>query len=122
MLTAAFSLLSIAVLAGSVLAVLHMRENAALPPLPWGLLHAATALAGLVLLAIAISGPVHGLRQGTAGFGAAAAALLVFAALLGAALLAARLRRGKVSDGLIGMHAMIAISGFVVLMAYYFAG
>lgn len=66
MLTAAFITLTVAVLAGSLLAVLHLRE--------------------------------------------------------GAALLAARLRRGRVPGALIAVHAMIAVSGFVVLAAYYFAG
>jgi len=48
--------------------------------------------------------------------------MLAVAALVGAALLAARLRRGRVPGALIAVHAMIAVSGFVVLAAYYFAG
>ena len=67
-------------------------------------------------------GPARGVEQGTAAFGAGSAAILALAALVGVALLVARLRRGKVSSTLIGVHATLAVSGFVVLAAYYFAG
>ncbi len=122
MLSAAFILITVAVLAGSLLAVLHMRENARLPAWPFPALHGLAALGGLALLALALSGPARGLEQGAAAFGAGAAAILALAALVGATLLSARLRRGQVPGGLIAVHAMIAVSGFVVLAAYYFAG
>jgi len=122
MLSAAFLALTVAVLIGALLAVLHLRENAALPAFSLGVLHGLIALGGLGCLALALRGPVRGAEQGTAAFGAGAAAILALAALVGGALLAARLRRGQVPATLIAVHAMIAISGFVVLAAYYFAG
>ncbi|MEJ2376303.1 MAG: hypothetical protein P8Y53_10655 [Pseudolabrys sp.] len=122
MLTAGFTLLTLAVLAGSLLAVLHMRENKALPAWPWAALHGLAAVGGLILLALSLGGPTRGAAQGTAGFGAGAAAILALAALFGAMLVSARVRCGQVPGALIAVHAMIAVSGFVVLMAYYFAG
>jgi len=121
-LTAAFITLTVAVLAGSLLAVLHLREGAALPAWPPAAVHGLLGIGGLVLLALALRGPARGASQGTAAFGAAAAAILALAVLVGAALLSARLRRGQVPGALIAVHAMIAVSGFVVLAAYYFAG
>ncbi len=122
MLSAAFIVLTVAVLIGTLLAVLHMRENAALPAWPLPALHLLAALGGLAALALSLRGPARGVEQGTAAFGAGSAAILALAALVGIALLVARLRRGKVSSALIGVHATLAISGFVVLAAYYFAG
>lgn len=122
MLTAAFTMLAVAVAAGSLLAVLHIREGAGLPAWPLAALHGLVALGGLGLLALALRGPARGADQGTAGFGVAAAAALALAALVGAALLAARLRKRRVAGTLIAVHSMIAVTGFVVLAAYFFAG
>lgn len=122
MLTAAFAVLAVAVALGSLLGVLHVREGASLPAWPLAALHGLFAIGGLALLVLALGGPARGAGQGTAGFGAAAAAILALAALVGAALMAARLRKGRVAQGLIGLHAMIAVTGFVVLAAYFFAG
>jgi hypothetical protein len=60
MLYTAFTVLGIAVLLGSVLAVLHLREGATPPPWPLGALHGLIALAGLGLLGIALRGPRAG--------------------------------------------------------------
>ena len=118
MLNAAFVVLAIAVLLGSALAVLHLREHAAAPPWPLGALHGAIALGGLGCLALALRGPVRGLDQGTASFGTMAAALLALAALVG---LAARLRGRRLSGMLIGIHATFAVGGFIILLAYVLA-
>jgi hypothetical protein len=58
MLTAAFVILSISVLLGSPLAVLHLRTDGAVAP-PWrfAALHGLVALAGLGCLALALRGP-----------------------------------------------------------------
>jgi len=122
MLTAAFALLAFAVALGVLLGVLHMREAAGLPAWPLAALHGFFAIGGLALLVLALRGPARGTSQGTAGFGIAAAALLTAAALVGAALLAGRLRKGRVTHGLIALHAMIAVTGFIVLAAYFSAG
>jgi hypothetical protein len=122
MLNAAFIVLGIAVLLGGVLAVLHLREGAAPPPLPFGALHGFIAIAGLALLALALRGPPRGIAQGTGSFGTIAAALIGMAALVGLTQLAARLRNRRLPGMLIGIHATLAVGGFVVLLAYVLAG
>jgi hypothetical protein len=121
MLNAAFILLALAVLIGSVLAVLHMRDGAAIPPWPFGALHGLIGVGGLGLLALTLQGPVRGAAQGTASFGAIAAGLAGSAAIIGLMLFNAKLRQGRISSSLIGVHAMLAIGGFVVLLAYVLA-
>jgi hypothetical protein len=121
MLAAAFLLLSIAVLLGCVLAVLDMRGGAATPLWWLGAPHGLAALSGLACLVLALRGPVRGLDQGTASFGALSAWLLAAAALMGVSLLGARLRRRRLPGFQIGLHATLAVSGFVVLAAYFFA-
>jgi hypothetical protein len=122
MLNAAFIVLGIAVLLGCVLAVLHLRTGAAPPPWPFGALHGLIAVAGLGLLTLALRGPPRGLEQGTGAFGIIAAVLIALAALAGLALLAARLRKRRLSGTLIGIHATLAVGGFVILLAYVLAG
>lgn len=121
MLNAAFIVLGIAVLLGSVLAVLHLREGTA-PPWSLGALHGFFAIVGLGLLMLALRGPPRGLAQGTGSFGIIAATLIGMAALAGLAQLAARLRQKRLPGLLIGMHATLAVGGFVVLLAYVLAG
>ncbi len=127
MLTAAFVILTLAVALGAVLAVLHLRPTrTATPPLlpgwPLGALHGSLALTGLACLALALRGPPRGVQQGTASFGLIAAVLFVLAALLGARLLAARIFNKPIGGGTIAIHATLAVSGFVILAAYVFAG
>ena len=121
MLTASFIVLGIAVLLGSGLAVLHLREGAAAPARPLGALHGLVAIAGLGLLALALRGPPRGVEQGTGSFGMIAAVLIALAALIGILLLAARLRKRRLPGVLIGIHATFAVGGFVVLLAYVLA-
>lgn len=122
MLYTAFTFLGIAVLLGNVLAVLHLREGATPPPWPLGALHGLIALAGLGLLGLALRGPPRGLDQGTGSFGAIAATLIALAALVGLAQLAGRLRKRRLSGMLIGIHATLAVGGFVILLAYVLVG
>jgi hypothetical protein len=123
MLTAALASLAVAVLLGSALAVMHLRTDGAGAP-PWRLaaLHGLVAVAGLGCLVLALRGPPRGLAQGTAAFGMIAAALLVPAVLLGAGFLVARLRQRRLPGLLIGIHATLAVSGFVILTVYILAG
>jgi len=119
MLLAAFVILGIAVSLGAVLAVLHLRTAGAARP-RWKLaaLHGLVAIAGLVCLALALQGPPRGLDQGAGSFGMIAAVLIALAALLGAGFLAARLCKLRIAGILIGVHATLAVSGFVILAAY----
>jgi hypothetical protein len=122
MLIAAFVLLGIALLIGTALAVMHMREGVMAPHWSGGALHALLAIVGLGCLLLALRGPARGVSQGTASFGAIAAALLVLAAAIGLMLLGTRLGRRRIAGALIGVHATLAVGGFVVLAAYVLAG
>ena len=139
MLTASFIILCFAVLLGSVLAVLHLRrpigaDAASLPvpwpvpwPIPWPVaaLHGLLGVGRLVCLLVALRepplGPERGLAQGTASFGAIAATLLALAALAGGGILLTHLRKKRRAATLIGVHAALAVSGFVILAAYLLA-
>ena len=122
MLNAAFIVLAFAVLLGSVLAVLHLREGAAPPPWPLGALHGLIAIVGLAVLTFALRGPPRGVAQGVGSFGTIAAGLLALAALIGLTHLAARLRQRRLPGTLIGAHATLAVGGFVILLVYLLAG
>jgi hypothetical protein len=135
MLIAAFIILGLAVLLGAALAVLHLRMGRAgtpsrcppqpppqPPPWPLAALHGLLAIGGLLCLALALRGPPRGLDQGTAAFDIISAALFALAALLGARLLAARIFKRRIGGATIGIHAALAVSGFVILAAYVFAG
>lgn len=123
MLVAAFDVFAVVVLLGSALAVLQLRANgAAPPPMLVGLLHGVLAIVGLCCLILALRGPPRGVAQGMASFGLIATVLLAGAALAGAGMLAARVLKKRMSGTMIGIHATLAVSGFVVLAAYVFAG
>jgi hypothetical protein len=122
MLMTAFDVLTVAVVLGTILALLHLRTNATPPPWPIGALHGLLAIAGFCCLLLALRGPPRGAAQGVAAFGLIAAVLFALAALLGLVLLAARLRKQQIGGGLIGIHATLAVSGFVILAAYVFLG
>lgn len=123
MLNASFSILGSAVLLGAVLAVLHLRaEGAAMPAWPLGGLHGLLALAGLGCLLVGLGGPPRGLSTGTEAFGKISAGLLAIAALMGGGILIMRLRKRQFPGVLIGAHATLAVSGFVVLAAYILVG
>jgi hypothetical protein len=55
-------------------------------------------------------------------FGCVATLLLALALLAGLAIVLTRLRRRRVPGLLIGIHAMIAVSGVVILAAYALVG
>jgi hypothetical protein len=123
MLTATFAILGAAVLLGSVLAVVHLRAGAAAsPPRSLAALHGLLGLGGFACLVLGLRGPSRGLETGTASFGAIAAALLGLAAVAGGGIVATRLVKRRLSGALIGIHATLAVGGFVVLAAYLLAG
>ena len=122
MLTAAFVILALAVVLGGVLAVLHLQTAKRAAPRLLAALHGLLAIAGLLCLLVALRGPPRGLDQGTSGFGTIAAVLFALAALVGAGLFAARVANKRINGFMIGVHATLAISGFVILAAYLFVG
>lgn len=122
MLSAAFIVLGLAVLLGAGLALHHLvGKGGKPPPLMVAVAHGLVALAGIVGLAFALRGPPRGAATGTASFGTTALALLVVAALLGGTIFVMHLRRRRLSEALLGIHAAIAISGFLILAAYVLA-
>jgi hypothetical protein len=127
MLIAAFIILGLAALLGSALAILHLRAPAGAAaswPVPWPVaaLHGLLGVGGLACLLFALRGPPRGLAQGTASFDAIAATLFALAALAGGGIFAAHLRKRRPAGALIGLHATLAVSGFVILAAYLLAG
>jgi hypothetical protein len=118
MLEAALFVLVFALALGATAAVLSLRARGAPGPGAVALAHAGLALGGYALLLAALRGPARGAQSGTSSFGAIAAALLTIAVLLGLALLRQRLKRRRLPGALVGIHASVAIAGFVVLMAY----
>jgi len=123
MLIVAFVILGLAVLLGSLLAILHMRAaQTATRTAALAALHALVALGGFACLLAALRGPPRGLETGTVEFGAIAAGLIALAALLGGGFVALRLLKRRIAGSLIGIHATLAVAGFVVLAAYLFAG
>jgi len=119
-LIASFVILGCAALLGSILAILHLRS--ARPVWAFGGLHGLLGLSGLGCLSATLGGPPRGLGFGTATFGMISAGLIALAALVGGGILMQRLRKRRLEGGLIGIHATLAVSGFVVLAAYLFVG
>lgn len=124
MLVAAFTILAVVLLLGSVLAVLRLRMGGAgpLPPWPLAALHGLLAIGSLCCLALALRGPPRGLDQGAGSFGTIAIALITMAALVGVGLFIAHVRKRRIAEVVIGIHATLAVSGFVILAVYVFAG
>lgn len=122
MLIAALAILGAAVLLGAGLAVLELRANAWAAPAWLKTVHGLIALAGFACLLLALRGPPRGLAAGTGAFGTIAAVLTGLAALVGGTILVMHLRKKRGTGVLIGIHATLAVSGFVILAAYVFAG
>ena len=122
MLIAAFVILAVAVLLGSLLAVLHLQTEGSAPPWSLAALHGLLAVGGLSCLALALRGPPRGLEYGVASFGIIATSLITLAALIGVALLATRIFKTRIAGILIGIHATLAVGGFVILAAYVLLG
>jgi len=118
LLTAAICLLTLVVAAGAVLALLHLRGTVR-PPLVAGISHAAAGLVGLFLLLPVAFGPPRGTDAGAAAFGPVAGWLLSGALLTGLLVL---LRRRNGPSVMMAIHAGIAISGYVILLAWYAVG
>jgi len=122
MLIASFVILGIAVLLGAVLAALHLQTDSRTPPWSLAAVHGLVAVGGLSCLALALRGPPRGLAYGVASFGILATLLITLAALIGIALLATRIFKTRIAGIMIGIHATVAVSGFVILTAYILLG
>lgn len=123
MLPLAATVLGIALLLGSLLAILHMRAKDPPRLCAWlGPVHGLIAIGGFGLLLAGLSGPPRGFATGTESFRTIAAVILAIAALVGILVLVARLRRWRGRGALIGAHGCIAIAGFVILLVYTLLG
>lgn len=122
MLFLAFALVLVAAAFGGALVWMNLAPGRAAPPWPYGMLHAVLGAAGLAVLLLALRGPPRGEAMGVGSFGSIAAWLLAVALLMGLVLLSTRLRHRRLTSGPVGIHAMLAISGVVILAAYTLVG
>jgi hypothetical protein len=109
-------LLTLAVAAGSALAIWHLRVNESggrRPPVAAGIAHAIIATIGLGILLLALRGPPRGVANGAGSFGTIAAFLFAGALVTGIAL--ALLRRKPL---VMAVHAAIAITGYAIVLAW----
>jgi len=103
-------LFAVAAIAGLTMAVAHFRKHT--PPRPvLAVLHGLFAASGLVVLLLAL------VKVGMHGAPAIALGLLVVAALGGFGLLSFHLRGRALPSGLVVGHALLAVAGFLTLVA-----
>jgi hypothetical protein len=121
LVSAATWIITAAVLAGTVLAFWHLRaaEGVARPPGWAGLAHGLAGAVGLALLLLALRGPSRAVAEGAGSFGTIAAWLFGVALIVGG-LVWVRRRRGPMLAIL--LHAVLAVTGWVVLIAWVSLG
>jgi hypothetical protein len=113
MLDVAVALFALAAVAGLSMAIMHFRGHT--PPRPvLAVFHGLFAASGLLVLIIAVT------TGHMTGIALIALGLLVLAALGGFGLLSYHLRGRALSGGFIVGHALLAVAGFVVLLASVF--
>ena len=119
MVAVAVWILSIAVIAGAVLALLHLRatDSASRPPFAAGIAHGVLGATGLIILLLALQGPPRGIEAGAGSFGTVSAWLFAGALVTGIAIIT--LRQKAI---VIAIHAGIAITGYVLLLAWSSVG
>jgi hypothetical protein len=118
MLSLALALLSLAVLIGVAIGIRFLGDSR-VPSRAIGAIHGLLGASGLSALIIALaSGAGTGDRYGTASFGPAAAILAALAALAGAGIALLGRRPARNIGLLIGVHASLAITAYVLLLAY----
>ena len=117
MLTAAFAVLGIAVALGAALFILHLRGGIGAPR-PLAVLHGLIGIGGLSCLILALRQAPLRTGHGTTSFGVTGAALIAAAALVGVTIFVLRSAGTARAGTLIGIHATLAVSGFVILAAY----
>jgi hypothetical protein len=122
LLSAAVLSFSIVVLLGAALAIQILRQPARAPSRVLVWLHGIAALLSYGVLLVALMAPPRGAATGTQSFGLGAAILLLVAALIGLLSLVLHYRRERMPGVAIGIHASVAIFGYVILAVYLLAG
>lgn len=102
-------LFALAAVGGLVMAILRFRGRG-LPPLALALVHGLAAAAGLIALIAAIAG------GGAPSAATAGLVVLLLAALGGFVLFSHHLRRKDLPIGLMVVHALVAVVGFLILL------
>ena len=108
-MTLALVLFALAAVGGLVMATSLVR-GATLPPFAIAILHGAAAAGGLLALIVWLAG---GGESSTATVGLV---LMVVAALGGFLLFASHLRKKALPLGLVVVHALVAVAGFLALL------
>ena len=120
MLSLALALLSLAVLLGVAIGIRFLGDRR-LPSRTVGAVHGLLGASGLSALILSlVNGAGTGDRYGTASFGPAAAILAALAALAGAGIALLGRRTPRRIGLLIGVHASLAVTAYVLLLAYAF--
>lgn len=109
MLGTATLLFALAAIGGLYLAARHLRGNP--PPIPFALVHGLIAAVGLILVLLTVLG-----AEGSTGRLPLALGFLVVAALGGFVLFTMHLRNRPLPAPLIGIHALVALVGFVLVL------
>jgi hypothetical protein len=116
LVAAAVWILTLAIAAGSALAIWHLRVSESggrRPPLVAGTAHGVIGTIGLGALLLALGGPPRGVANGAGSFGTVAAFLFAGALVTGIVLLL--LRRQPL---VMAIHAAIAITGYAIVLAW----
>jgi hypothetical protein len=116
----AFYVLSAAMLAGIVLALLHLSATspAQRPPRMGAAAHGAGGAIGVVLLLIALRDKPRGVLNGAASFRLQAAVFLGGAILTGIGIIILARRGGEAIFLMMVVHGLLAVTGYVLLAAY----
>jgi hypothetical protein len=107
--------LTATVTVGATLALLYLRG--VVKPIA-GVLHGLLGVTGLGLLILALRGPRHGDAMGVGSFGITAAVLVGVALTIGPFIPLSAKRSPRVAGVVIATHATLAITGFVLLLAW----
>ena len=122
MLSLAVLSFTIVVLLGAALAIQILRRPLHAPARVLIWLHGIAALLSDGVLVGALMEPTRGTATGTQFFGPTAAILLLAAAFIGLLSLVLHYRRKRMPGIAIGIHASVAIFGYVILAVYLLAG
>lgn len=115
MWTVALVLFAIAAIGGLVLAGMRMSGRE-VPPTSIALIHGLFAAAGLVTLIVSV------LQAASAGTAGVALAIFLVAAVGGFVLFSFHLRKRALPIPLVVIHGLVAVTAFVVLLAWYLGG